>query len=161
RPLEEVARYLGGRRAVRSKNGRTRFEPRPVTIVDAGLGKSLDLEVGAPFDRGTPIAAGTVWPAIERRLLDLIRSHRSTIVFANNRRIAERLTAHLNELAESMGEETPEGAPAFAKSHHGSLSLPERRETENALKNGELSSVVATASLELGIDMGAVDLVCQ
>ncbi len=161
RPLEEVARYLGGQRTIRSKNGRVRHEPRPVTIVDAGLGKSLDLEVGAPFDRGTPLVAGAVWPAIERRLLDLIRSHRSTIVFANNRRVVERLTSHLNELAESTGEDVAEAAHPLAKSHHGSLSLVERRETEEALKAGELAAVVATASLELGIDMGAVDLVCQ
>ncbi len=161
RPLEEVARYLGGRKAIRAKNGRTRFEPRPVTIVDAGLGKSLDLEVGAPFDRGTPLAAGTVWPAIERRLLDLIRSHRSTIVFANNRRIAERLTAHLNELAESTGEEAADPSPTFAKSHHGSLSLPGASRDRGRLSRGELAAVVATASPGLRIDMGAVDLVCQ
>ncbi|WP_435015304.1 DEAD/DEAH box helicase [Tundrisphaera sp. TA3] len=160
RPLEEVARFLGGLRKSDEHPGT--FEPRPVSIIDAGRRKNLDLEVIAPFDRGGPRVEGSIWPAIERRLLDLIRDHRSTIVFANNRRIVERLTAHLNELA-SPESETDGGEPAIvvARSHHGSLSLDERRATEESLKKGELASVVATASLELGIDMGAVDLVCQ
>ena len=160
RPLDEVARYLGGSRAVRDKSGLVRYEPRSVTIVDTGQRKALDLEVSAPFDRVGPIKAGSVWPAIERQLVDLIKSHRSTIVFANNRRIVERLTAHLNELETSDSHDVEE-RPAFARSHHGSLNQVERRETEEALKRGELACVVATASLELGIDMGAVDLVCQ
>ena len=128
-----------------------------MTIVDAGSRKELDLEVTVPFDRDGPPAGGSIWPAVERRLLDLIRAHRSTIVFANNRRIVERLTTHLNDLAGGDEEE----APALVRAHHGSLSLDERRGTEEALKRGELAAVVATASLELGIDMGAVDLVCQ
>ncbi len=157
RPLEEVARYLGGFRGRKGKGGRTRFEPRPVTIVDGGRRKDLDLQVSLP----APDAPGaSVWPAVERRLLSLISEHRSTIVFANNRRVVERLTSHLNELVE---DETPEGETPrlVAKSHHGSLSLEQRHETEEALKRGDLPAVVATASLELGIDMGAVDLVCQ
>ncbi len=153
RPLEEVARYLGGFRAVKPPKGRTRFEPRVVTIIDTGQRKQLDLQVIAPFGHASAPAAGTIWPAIEARLLEMIREHRSTIVFANNRRVVERLTAHLNELA-TDGED-------LARSHHGSLSLDERRQTEEALKRGELPAVVSTASLELGIDMGAVDLVCQ
>ncbi len=161
RPLEEVARYLGGLRTIRPPRGRARHEARPVTIVDAGLRKEMDLQVTSPFDRGVPLTAGTVWPAIERRLLDLIRTHRSTIVFANNRRVVERLTAHLNELGESTGQDPDVPARPLAKSHHGSLHLDERRGTEEALKAGELPAVIATASLELGIDMGAVDLVCQ
>jgi ATP-dependent Lhr-like helicase len=161
RPLDEVARYLGGLRKV--EDGRDRFEPRPVTIVDAGQRKELDLEVLVPFDRAGPQAAGTVWPAIEERLRGLVRAHRSTIVFANNRQVVERLTAHLNERADDEGERDPAGEPhsAPARSHHGSLSLEERRTTEELLKQGELKVVLATASLELGIDMGAVDLVCQ
>jgi ATP-dependent Lhr-like helicase len=155
RPLDEVARYLGGRRKVSETP--VRWEPRPVSIIDAGQSKALDLEVTVPFDRPGPHPQGTVWPAIERRLLDLIRAHRSTIVFANNRRVVERLTAHLNESAAGGGE----SAVDLARSHHGSLSQDERRATEEALKRGELPAVVATASLELGIDMGAVDLVCQ
>ena len=161
RPLDEVARFLGGSKATRSADGTVRFEPRPVTIVDAGQRKAIDLEVSAPFDRKGPMQAVTVWPAIERRLVELIRTHRSTIIFANNRRVVERLTAHLNELDEAENGESEGERPAFARSHHGSLNQPERRETEEALKRGELAAVVATASLELGIDMGAVDLVCQ
>ncbi len=161
RPLDEVARYLGGLRTIREDSGIVRYEPRPVTIVDAGRRKALDLQVSAAFDRGSPLVAGSVWPAIERRLFELIRSHRSTIIFANNRRIVERLTAHLNELDESERGSDTADRPTFARSHHGSLNLSERRETEDALKAGELAAVVATASLELGIDMGAVDLVCQ
>ncbi len=152
RPLEEVARYLGGLRKVKGRNGIDRFEPRPVTIVDAGGRKDFDLEVSYPAATSGLPAQGTVWPAIERRLLDLIDGHRSTIVFSNNRRVAERLTARLNALAEPR---------EVAKAHHGSLSHPHRRQTEESLKQGELPAVVATASLELGIDMGAVDLVCQ
>ena len=163
RPLEEVASYLGGLKGVPG-DGPTRFEARPVTIIDAGRRKDLDLEVIAPFGRASPRAEGSIWPAIEKRLLDLIREHRSTIIFANNRRVVERLTNRLNELADAE-KSTPDDpdlpVPPVARSHHGSLSQEERRETEGALKRGELPSVVATASLELGIDMGAVDLVCQ
>ncbi len=163
RPLEEVARYLGGLRQVPG-DGPARFEGRPVTIVDAGRRKDLDLEVIAPFDRAGPRPEGSIWPVIEGRLLALIREHRSTIVFANNRRVVEKLTKSLNELAH--GDNPPSDDPdapaeVVARSHHGSLSQDERRATEELLKRGELPSVIATASLELGIDMGAVDLVCQ
>jgi len=150
RPLEEVARYLGG--------------SRPVTIIDAGRRKELDLGVIAPFGTGGPLPGNSIWPAIEKRLFELIAEHRSTIIFANNRRVVERLTSQLNVLAESE-QATPVDldlpATIVARSHHGSLSQEERRETEEALKRGDLPSVIATASLELGIDMGAVDLVCQ
>jgi ATP-dependent helicase Lhr and Lhr-like helicase len=174
RPLDEVARYLGGLRAVTDPDGRVRMEARPVTIVDTGQRKELDLEVIAPFEHAGAPSTGSVWPAIEQRLFTMIQAHRSTIVFANNRRIVERLTSHLNDLAmddlpgsrplvgaEVEGVEPATGADDLAKSHHGSLSLNERRSTEDALKRGELAAVVATASLELGIDMGAVELVCQ
>ena len=165
RPLEEVARYLGGLRKVSTADGSIRFEPRPVTIVDAGRRKELDIEVSFPGPSILPQPTSSVWPRIERRLFDLIRSHRSTIVFTNNRRVAERLTAHLNETAEGEVTETIswKGSenPQMARAHHGSLSLDQRRSTELMLKGGELPAVVATASLELGIDMGAVDLVCQ
>lgn len=158
RPLDEVARYLGGLRKVRDSDVTTRFEPRPVTIIDTGQRKELDLEVISPFERAGTQPAGSVWPAIERRLLGLIEAHDTTIVFANTRAVVERLTARLNEHAEAQAEAplTP-----LVRSHHGSLSQEERRLTESTLKEGELKAVVATASLELGIDMGAVDLVCQ
>jgi ATP-dependent Lhr-like helicase len=145
RPLEEVARYLGG--AV--------FDPerglvqRPVTIVDAGLRKDLDLMVVHPVEHFGPLPERSVWPSIYRRLGEEIRSHRSTIVFTNDRAAAERITANLNEEEE------------IAHAHHGSVALDVRHQTEAALKEGRLPAVVATASLELGIDMGAVDLVYQ
>lgn len=155
RPLDEVARYLGGLR--RTADGRA-LEPRPVTIIDAGLRKHLDLQVLSPAEPFGPLPERSVWPSIERLLLDLIRQHRSTIIFANNRRTVERLTTHLNDLA-AEGQEG-EGEP-IARAHHGSIALEVRHQTEQALKEGRLPAVVATASLELGIDMGAVDLVCQ
>ena len=165
RPLEEVARYLGGFTSETGPGGRTRFEPRPVAIVNAGRRKDLDLEVIAPFGQAPGPKAGSVWPAIEQTLLGLIKAHRSTIVFANNRRVVERLTSQLNALDGDetvvADDEAGADAPDLARSHHGSLSLDERRATEEALKRGELAAVVSTASLELGIDMGAVDLVCQ
>ncbi|HMP59887.1 MAG TPA: DEAD/DEAH box helicase [Gemmatales bacterium] len=148
RPLDEVARYLGG-------------GTRPVTIVDAGLRKNLDLQVIAPVETFGPLPERTVWPSIYRLLLDQIRTHRSTLIFANSRRTVERVANELNELAAETP--TPADASPLApmRPHHGSLSQEARFATEQALKMGELSAVVATASLELGIDMGAVDLVCQ
>ncbi len=163
RPLEEVASYLGGLRVVPGSRP-SRFEPRPVTVIDAGRRKELDLQVIAPFERTGPRLEGSIWPVIEQRLLALVVEHRSTIIFANNRRVVERLTSRLNELAHEGRPDSDDPDPpevVVARSHHGSLSQEERRATEEALKLGELPSVVATASLELGIDMGAVDLVCQ
>jgi ATP-dependent Lhr-like helicase len=156
RPLEEVARYLGGQ----ARRGPSRFEPRPVTIIDAGQRKDLDLQVSLPAN---PSPQASVWPAIEARVRTLVEGHRSTLVFVNNRRVAERLTSRLREAMQPVGladDDTDRPEPAVT-SHHGSLSLERRRATEAALKAGELRAVVATASLELGIDMGAVDLVCQ
>ncbi|MGP0066864.1 MAG: DEAD/DEAH box helicase [Isosphaeraceae bacterium] len=154
RPLDEVARYLGGLRKV----GGTTFEPRPVAVIDAGWRRNLDLGVIWPASPDRLPGAGMIWPAIEDQLSGLVRAHRSTIIFTNNRRMVEKLTARLNEGAATDLERE---APSPFRAHHGSLSLEERRATEEALKSGELSAVVATASLELGIDMGAVDLVCQ
>ncbi len=172
RPLEEVARYLGGLR--RTPDGS--FEHRPVTIVDAGWRRDLDLSVIWPASPDRLPEPGTIWPAIEDRLAKLVEQHRSTIIFTNNRRTVEKLTARLNESASGTGfqpvSDEPTGkmpvphprdddAYRSFRAHHGSLSLEERRATEQALKQGELAAVVATASLELGIDMGAVNLVCQ
>jgi len=180
RPLEEVARFLGG--------------TREVTVVAPPAAKSIELEVVVPVEDmaelGQPTgelsgsAAGaetraSVWPHIEERIVDLVEAHRSTIVFANSRRLAERLTARLNEIAhERRTGDTLEtgGAPAalmgqagssagaveeVARAHHGSVSKEVRAHIEDALKSGRLPAVVATSSLELGIDMGAVDLVVQ
>src|SRR3954453_19681839 len=146
RPLEEVARFLGG--------------DREVAIVDAGMAKQLDLEVVVPVEDmrelgGPPVVDGeprqSIWPAVYPALLELVRSHDSTIVFVNNRRSAERVANRLNELAEAE----------IARAHHGSIAREQRLEVEDMLKRGDLPALVATSSLELGIDMGAVDLVVQ
>ena len=144
RPLEVVAAYLGGTFGPESG-----FEPRPVTLVDAGLRKDLDLQVICPVEKFGPLPEKSIWPSIYRLLADQVRRHRSTIIFTNNRRTAKRITTQLNQDEE------------LAKAHHGSVSLEVRQQTEESLKEGRLPAVVATASLELGIDMGAVELVCQ
>ena len=182
RPLDEIARFLGGQiEPARGEPPRA----RPVTIVDAGVRKTLDIEVVVPVeDMGAlgevieepvsgPVAAGpvrrSIWPAMHPRLLQLIQEHRSTIVFVNSRRLAERLATRLNELAvdgENRAAEA-EGRPPVSDghelvlAHHGSLSRERRLQIEDRLKSGDLKGLVATSSLELGIDMGAVDLVVQ
>jgi ATP-dependent helicase Lhr and Lhr-like helicase len=166
RPLDEVARFLGGsgRRGVsrRSSHGPKATQ---VTIVDASEPKRLHLRIEVPVEdlskigQVEPIASGpasspartSIWSAIHPRLLELIRSHRSTLLFVNSRRLAERLAAAINDLA---GE-------TVARSHHGSLAREQRVDIEDQLKAGTLPALVATSSLELGIDMGAIDLVVQ
>ena len=156
RPLSAIAAFLGG-------------TGRDVEIVDAGARKELDLEVIVPVENlarmgevmdvdeapggpaAGPEARHSIWPSMHPRLLELIRAHRSTLIFVNSRRLAERLAARLNELA---GEE-------LVRAHHGSVAREQRLEIEEQLKNGTLPALVATSSLELGIDMGAVDLVIQ
>ncbi len=211
RPVEEVARYLAG--------------GRPVTAVAPVADKQVDIEVVIPVPDLSEIGSATsdlddaaavspakpsIWPHVEERIVDLIEAHRSTIVFANSRRLAERLTARLNEIhaarldAQHSGDAAPLDAtliardtspprpatassastiathslgmpaqimaqsgagmgapPGLARAHHGSVSREQRAEIEDALKRGVLPAVVATSSLELGIDMGAVDLVIQ
>jgi ATP-dependent helicase Lhr and Lhr-like helicase len=184
RPVDEVATFLAG--------------GRPVTVVQPATQKTVDLQVvvpvedmsaiGEPTDDLTGAAAGaqrraSIWPHVEERVLDLVESHRSTIVFANSRRLAERLTARLNELASERagadglarepadhppaalmgqsGSGTASGDVVVARAHHGSVSREQRALVEEDLKAGRLPAVVATSSLELGIDMGAVDLVVQ
>ncbi|GIH13723.1 ATP-dependent helicase [Rugosimonospora africana] len=200
RPIEETARFLGG--------------AAPVEIVQPKSAKTIEVTVQVPVEDMTNLAAappslndpdpgagparGSIWPAVEERVLDLIQAHRSTIVFVNARRGAERLCARLNELAleragadplpagtrmpaeiiaqsgvglgvgpaaadTSAGASASEGraAPVVARAHHGSMSKEERKHIEELLKSGQLPAVVATSSLELGIDMGAVDLVVQ
>src|SRR5271156_5138445 len=170
RPPEEVARFLSG--------------ASPTTIVAPAAVKTFELTVQVPVPDMTNLANNTIWPDVEARLADLIEIHNSTIVFANSRRLAERLTARLNEIhAERSGGElssdtNPQvagGAPAhllgsgqtygappvLARAHHGSVSKEQRAIVEEDLKTGRLKAVVATSSLELGIDMGAVDLVIQ
>ena len=225
RPLDEIARFLGGF----SADAAGSLVPRPVTVVDAGARKELDVEVVVPVaDMASlgetvepPASAGaaagplrrSIWPAIHPRLLELVQSHQSTLIFANARRLAERLAARLNELhleaqdeesqnlgsiaadprhttnprlsgasgpvhvGESiesllqapppvpLGDEQVGSGPAdgfeLVKTHHGSLSRQRRLLIEDELKRGELRGLVATSTLELGIDMGAVDLVVQ
>lgn len=147
RPLDEVARYLGGQTT--DEGGP--FMPRPVTVIDAGLRKNLDLGILSPVEQFGPLPEHSIWPSIYRLLGEQVRSHRSTIVFTNDRRSAERITSFVNE---NEGDE-------LLRAHHGSVDLERRRQIEEALKEGRLRGVCATASLELGIDMGAVDLVCQ
>ncbi len=167
RPLSAVAAFLGGRDTSPEAAGPP--PARQVTIVDAGVRKPLLLQVIVPVEDmsqlgepipleeapGGPAAAGeqrsSIWPSVYPRVLELIRSHRSTIVFANSRRLAERLALKLNELA---GED-------LVRAHHGSLAREQRLIIEEMLKEGRLPALVATSSLELGIDMGAVDLVIQ
>jgi len=156
RPLELIGSFLGG-------------VGREVSIVDAGARKELDLEVIVPVANmarmgevmdvdespggpaAGPEARHSIWPSMHPRLLELIRQHRSTLIFVNSRRLAERLSSRLNELA---GEE-------LVRAHHGSVAREQRLEIEEQLKQGKLPALVATSSLELGIDMGAIDLVIQ
>ncbi|GFG51770.1 ATP-dependent helicase [Mycolicibacterium agri] len=170
RPPEEVARFLSGH--------------APTTIVAPPAGKTFDLSVQVPVPDMANLENNTIWPDVEERIVDLIEAHNSSIVFANSRRLAERLTSRLNEIhAERHGLELPSGpnpqvgggAPAhimgsgmasgaatlLARAHHGSVSKEQRAQVEDDLKTGRLKAVVATSSLELGIDMGAVDLVIQ
>ncbi len=218
RPLEEVARFLGGSRPVRTtdttgtkdtkdrkgtkatqganakdatgakaaKDNRleahqdaedivdhefatpAHVEYRDVSIIDASEPKRLDISVQVPIEDMAKVAGGridqirsgpaaqspgppSIWTAIHPRLLELIQSHRSTLIFVNSRRLAERLAGALNELAEQ----------ALVRAHHGSLARAQRMEIEDLLKSGQLRGLVATSSLELGIDMGAIDLVVQ
>jgi ATP-dependent helicase Lhr and Lhr-like helicase len=146
RPLEEIGRFVAG--------------GREIELVDAGRAKELDLEIVVPLDDMTVPEEGSynsVWPSIYPEILKLVSEHRSTIVFVNNRRLAERLALRLNELA-NEGREAP---IEIARAHHGSVAREQRLEVEELLKKGEIPCLVATSSLELGIDMGAVDLVIQ
>jgi ATP-dependent Lhr-like helicase len=145
KPIEDVARFLVGARAV-DAHGHPDCE-----IIDIGHRRELDLEIELPSSPLEAVMSNEVWEEIYRRLAELIQAHRTTLVFVNTRRMAERVTHHLSELL---------GADAVT-SHHGSLSAKLRLEAEDRLKRGELKALVATASLELGIDIGAVDLVCQ
>jgi ATP-dependent Lhr-like helicase len=181
RPLEEVSHFLGGvdssgappaaesetpqlMQELEADAGTIRY--RPVTIVDASEAKRLDLRVEVPvedmaaLDEIVPLPSGpasqgpvraSIWSAIHPALLKLVREHRSTLIFVNSRRLAERISGAINDLAEEP----------LVRAHHGSVSVGQRKEIEEMLKSGQLRGLVATSSLELGIDMGAVDLVVQ
>src|SRR5881296_1284692 len=145
KPIEEVARFLVGTRAV-DEVGNPDCE-----IIDIGHRRELDLGIELPGSPLEAVMSNAVWEEIYRRLAELIQAHRTALVFVNTRRMAERVTHHLSELL---------GADSVT-SHHGSLSAKLRLDAEDRLKRGELKALVATASLELGIDIGSVDLVCQ
>src|SRR5215467_11509130 len=205
RPPQEVATFLGGARPVTiaappyvkqmelrivvSVEDMTDPNPPPASLRPAAATPGDGAAAGEPDPRDAAQGQRSIWPHVEEKVLDLIEAHRSTIVFANSRRLAERLCGRLNELAADRAQARDEaaadlaepggppggppaqimaqsgasaGAPAeVARAHHGSVSRQERAQIEEALKAGRLPAVVATSSLELGIDMGAVDLVIQ
>ena len=144
KPIEEVARFLVGASADATDRA-------DCTIVDTGHHRPRDIGLELPDSPLEAVMSGEVWEQVYRRLAELIEAHRTTLIFVNTRRLAERVTRHLSEL---IGED---GVTA----HHGSLAKEQRLDAEQRLKAGALKALVATASLELGIDIGDVDLVCQ
>ncbi len=144
KPIEEVARFLTGN----SDAHHLRSEP---VIVNVGHKRTLDLGIEVPRSELGPVASNEMWDEIYERLVELVNAHRSTLVFVNTRRLVERMSHHLGE---RLGEEN-------VAAHHGSLSRKLRLEAERKLKEGQVKVLVATASLELGIDVGTVDLVCH
>ncbi len=152
KPIEEVARFLGGATAGAPRPGEARpGEARDCRIVDAGHLRRRDLALEVPPAPLEAVMSGEVWSQVYDRLAELVGEHRTTLVFVNTRRQAERVARHLSE---RVGEE-------HVAAHHGSLARDRRLDAEQRLKRGELKALVATASLELGIDIGDVDLVCQ
>lgn len=141
RPIETVAHFLSGAGA-------------GPTVIDVGHRRTLDLGVEVPKDELSAVATSSIWSDLYDRLAELIRAHRSTLVFVNTRRLAERVSHHLEERLRDLG-------PEAVAAHHGSLSRALRLSAESRLKEGVTRVVVATASLELGIDVGTIDLVCQ
>ena len=182
RPLEEAARYLGGA-TWQGEDEAATLVPRPVTIVNAAYRKQLDLQVETVVEDFRNLAGGSVWPTVITRVNQLIEEHRSTLIFVNNRRLAERAADWLNELraaggtaafnpaAGLMEDGLAKGLGMFGagrgqhaepiRAHHGSMSKEIRLALENDLKAGKLPAIIGTSSLELGIDIGAVDLVVQ
>lgn len=155
RPLERIAGFLGGQTR---QEGSDDFVLRPVEIIDAGQRKNLDVKVISPVDDFGYLQNSSSWPGVREKLYDLILEHRTTLIFVNMRAQTEKLARKLNEMhRERTGDEDAQ----LILPHHGSLSKEMRAETEDKLKNGEIPAVIATASLELGIDIGGVDLVVQ
>ena len=184
KPLNEVARFLGGQvpDLAGDRNTGVPLTPRPVTIVNTGYRKPLDLQVVSVVKDFHDLPADSIWPSVIPRVLQDVLRHQSTLIFTNNRRLAERTADRLNAQIEAeRSEEVPPGstevlAPGgltrdkgiFAigasgpiRAHHGSMSKEARREMEEDLKAGKLPALVGTSSLELGIDIGAIDLVVQ
>lgn len=142
KPVEQVARFL---------TGVSSGKDIPCAIIDTGHSRKLDLSLEVPQSPLTAVMANEVWTEIYDKLIGLIESHQTTLIFVNTRRLAERLTHNLNE---RLG-------PGFVLAHHGSMSKERRFDAESRLKSGALRALVATASMELGIDVGSIDLVCQ
>jgi ATP-dependent Lhr-like helicase len=193
RPLDEVARFLGGYQFPNSQStnlpeigklGNWEIAdavPRPVTIVDAGMVKPMDLKIVTAVESFGELPGGSIWPAIIPQVMDRIEAHHTTLVFANSRRQAERAADRLNDLwlarrsgrgdgpealvdggvAKSQGFQGTGTVSGPFRAHHGSVSREARFDLERALKEGELPALVGTSSLELGIDIGSVDLVVQ
>jgi ATP-dependent helicase Lhr and Lhr-like helicase len=160
RPIETVARFLVGNR---QPTHTSLFTPRtsdnssltsPCQIIDVGHKREMDLAVEVPKDELSAVATNAIWADVYDRIAELVRQHRSTLVFVNTRRLAERVSHSLEERLRDLGADV-------VAAHHGSLSRQIRLSAEERLKSGKTRVVVATASLELGIDIGAVDLVCQ
>jgi ATP-dependent Lhr-like helicase len=178
RPLELIAAFLGGREWIGKK-----LVPRPVQIVDAGQRKAMDLRVECAVPDFSLLAQESVWPLVFTELLELIRLHKTTLIFVNNRRLAERVAAKLNEMLTDTHDtfnqyavptrpsNTPQlqhsitpssvSNPDLVQAYHGSMSRHAREQMETDLKAGKLRALVATSSLELGIDIGSIDLVVQ
>ncbi|MGH2711399.1 MAG: DEAD/DEAH box helicase, partial [Actinomycetota bacterium] len=142
KPAERVAAWLAGQE---------KGEPRPIQVLDSGGRKEIDLTIASPVDDFRELPGESVWPSVFDQLHELVRDHKSTLIFVNNRRLAERASRQINERA---GEE-------IARVHHGSLSREKRYEVEAMLKAGQLPALVSTSSMELGIDIGSIDLVVQ
>ena len=155
KPLERIAAFLGGQKYDKKT---ARFSPRPVTIVDCGGRKKMDLKVISPVEDFSDLPEASVWPAVYEKLYDLIRQHRTTLVFVNMRAQTEKIAREINRLHQNKIE-NPDAEIALA--HHGSISREARFEVEIRLKEGDIPAVIATASLELGIDIGSIELVVQ
>ena len=151
RPLEIIGRFLTGGASHVSDNVDPVWTPPPCHLVDVGQRREMDLAIETPGDELGAIATNAIWADVYDRLTELVRTHRSTLVFVNTRRLAERIAHHLTE---RLGED-------LVAAHHGSLSRKMRLTAEERLKKGQTRVVIATASLELGIDIGFIDLVCQ
>src|SRR5262245_42432862 len=149
KPIEEIAHLLIGQRRTERRGGDPR--DRPCRIIDLGHRRARDLAIEVPSSPLEAVMSGEVWEQVYDRLAELVGAHRTTLIFANTRRLVERVTRHV---AERLG-------PGQVAAHHGSLAKEQRFDAEKRLQSGKLKALVATASLELGIDIGEVDLVCQ
>ena len=160
RPIETVARFLVGNRQPAQTSLFAPLSPdasrltRPCQIIDVGHKREMDLAVEVPKDELSAVATNAIWADVYDRVAEMVRQHRSTLVFVNTRRLAERVSHSLEERLRDLGADV-------VAAHHGSLSRQIRLSAEERLKSGKTRVVVATASLELGIDIGTVDLVCQ